>query len=272
MPADLHIHSNASDGELAPAEVARQAKAAGLCAFSLTDHDTTNGLKAAKLEAERSGIVFVPGIEINCDAGERDAHILGYGMSANLSELEDELRELGRNRYIRVQKMVAKLQQLGIPVTLEMVEDLARGATLGRPHVARAIVQLGYAVSVQDAFDRFLVRGAPAYEPRMGLHAKRAIELLHDCGAVVSFAHPAKTNDDTLVEDVIRWGLDALEVWHSDHKSADRERYKRMARKYGLLLTGGSDSHGTVGSRFVPIGNQTLPDEHWEKLALRLGL
>lgn len=252
---DLHTHSTASDGTDSPGALVRLAHSRGLEALALTDHDTVAGLAEAEAESRALGLRFVGGIELSARlAGEPDerrraVHLLGYFFAApgdGFLPWLDSLRLLRRRRN---QVIAARLHSLGYEVSLEEAEQLGPNVT-GRPHFADLLVRKGYFPAFRAAFDALLAEGCPACVEREDPSPEEGIARLHAAGAVVSLAHPRRLNqpdagaEEALIGRLARAGLDALEVWHPDHDARSRSRYRQLARKYGLAVTGGSDYHG----------------------------
>jgi len=249
--ADLHCHSTASDGSLSPQEVVRRASSAGLAGLSLTDHDTVAGQEPARAEAQRLGIRFLTGIEISATFPPPGTlHILGYGIDPASVVLQSLTRGLVEARDARNPLMVARLNELGVAITMKEVEEEAAGSVVGRVHMAALLVRKGYVSSVQQAFDKFLGQGGCAYFDKERLEPRRALELIGQSGGLAVLAHPSQLgaeNDaqlERIVKDLVDMGLRGIEVIHSDHEAAQVEKYQRLAGRYGLLKTGGSDFHG----------------------------
>lgn len=272
---DLHCHSTASDGSLPPADVVRLAKSAGVSAMSLTDHDTVAGIKEAAAEAQRQGIDFITGIEISCEfRAPGTMHLLGYGVDPDNASLATLSAELLGNRNDRNPRIVRKLNELGVSVTMKEWEDEAGGQVIGRPHLAAILVRKGYVSSVKHAFDKYIGQGAPAYFDKEKLPAKRALELVFASGGVPVLAHPFQlrcTNDaelETVVKNMVDLGLVGLEVMHSDHDTALVERYTKLADRFGLVKTGGSDYHGK-SKKTIEFGwshGNRVPREFYDRL------
>ncbi|HXX46599.1 MAG TPA: PHP domain-containing protein [Myxococcota bacterium] len=250
---DFHTHTRVSDGSLSPAELVQRAAANGVSGLALTDHDTVDGVAEARAEGERAGVEVLGGIELSVseEDGARALHLLGLGIDDGDAALRARLARLRSGRETRAARMVERLRAAGIAIELSAVEAQSGGGTLGRPHVARALVALGAAADVEDAFVRFLRRGRPAYEPNPALSARDAIALVHAAGGVAVLAHPplsagidAPGGLDAFVERLVPLGLDGLEVWHPNHKPTQLRRLHRLATAHGLLETGGSDFHG----------------------------
>jgi len=267
---DLHTHTTASDGLHTPTEIVRFALEAGLKAVAITDHDTVGGIEEADAAGRLAGIEVVPGVELSTVAEGHDIHILAYYTS-----LRDErwLKRLESLRTVREQRnklIIERLTQLGLPIMEEEVAEAAHrdmesrpaGATIGRPHIAAALVQKGYVGSVAEAFDRYLKAGASAYVNPPRLHPFEALQWIADAGGTSVIAHPGLYNNDKLVLELIARGAQGIEAYHSDHSAAEEQKYAEWGRKHRLIVTGGSDFHGTrqgqlfhgsVGNRMVSI-------------------
>ena len=251
MKADLHMHSTASDGVFAPEELMDRAADAGLTLVALTDHDSVAGIEAAQAAAQRRGMRLIPGVELSC-GGEKEIHVLGYGFDPADGALLRFCEEHHREREERAQKMVQQLREHGMEITISRVRELARGV-IARPHVARALIEAGYASSVRDAFDRFLLPGKCGYVPKANVRVAEAAQLIHDAGGVAVLAHPMKLKMGELaLSSVVReWaqqGLDGLEVYHPSAQANHAARLEALARELGLLVTAGSDYHGEAVS------------------------
>lgn len=271
--ADLHVHSTASDGRLRPAELVRTAAEKELCAVALCDHDSTDGIDEALEEGRAVGVDVIPGVEINTDCGPTELHVLGYFIDHHSEALQTALRRLRTAREERGRRMVEKLRRVGVRLEFDSVLRAADGGAVGRPHVAMALVEAGYAADINAAFGKYLVRGAPGYVERMKFSPAEAVRLVLSAGGVPGIAHPAKIGNENLWIDLIPRGLRCVEVYHPDHSPADVRRYRRMARERGLLVTGGSDYHGPGVGRFNVLGQCRVPYECVELLraeALRL--
>jgi 3',5'-nucleoside bisphosphate phosphatase len=236
----------------------------GVGTLALTDHDTTEGLDEA-LEAGRTCHVdVIPGVEINTDVGEHEVHVLGYFIDDRQDEFQTFLRRMREGRLERAERMVEKLGALGVPIEWRRVQEIAAGAAVGRPHVARALVEAGWVGSPQEAFERFLHRRGPAYVPRMKLTAGEAVEaILGACGVPV-LAHPGWAASGPVLErlpDLVRHGLGGIEVYYPDHTPAMVSAYLEIARRYGLVATGGTDYHGGGVATRVPLGSVDIPPE-----------
>lgn len=250
MRIDLHTHSTASDGTDTPAELVRKAAAAGLDVIALTDHDTTRG-HAEALSVLPAGLTLVPGAELSCRLDGIGMHMLAYLFDPEEPALLAE-RELVRDdRVPRAQGMIAKLNALGVPVTWEQVARIAGDGSVGRPHVASALVELGVVPTVGDAFTQeWLADGGRAYMEKHETDPFEALRLVKNAGGVAVFAHPAaskrgRTVPESAIAELAEAGLDGIEVDHMDHDPETRARLRGLAKELGLLVTGSSDYHGS---------------------------
>ncbi len=246
---DLHTHSNASDGKLSPAELMRHAQAMGIEVIALTDHDTLSGLEEASLEAARIGIEFIPGVEISAEYNPGTLHMLGYFIDPSDPELIETLAWLRGGRDHRNHIILSKLAGLGCPLEWEEVEALAGGESMGRPHIATAMVNRGYVSSFKEAFDRYLGKGAAAYTDREKMTPENALERIRCAGGLPVLAHPqtlSLTEDELsdLLRSLAGQGLAGVEVYYYSHSEEETDLYRSLAGKYGLVITGGSDFHG----------------------------
>lgn len=261
--ADFHTHTNASDGVLTPADLVRLAATRGLRILSVTDHDSTEGIsEAMAAAAEHPGFTLIPGVEMSTDIPGDEIHVLGYfldfenpGFQATLTRLRNARRDRGR-------LMVEKLRAMGIDVPWERVQELAGGGSVGRPHVAQALIETGRVASFQEAFDRYIGRNGPAYVERAKLTPVEAIQLLAKAGALPVLAHPAsQSNLDKLLSELKAAGMMGMEVYYQDYDGATCERLAKTAERHGLLKTGGTDFHGFGGGRERLPGDIPLSDE-----------
>ena len=269
---DLHLHTTASDGVLSPATLVSRAHAAGLTTISVTDHDTVGGLAEAVRAAAALGIRVVPGIEITAVETERDVHILGYFFDPDSEPLSAFLRAQRADRVRRVREMVDRLATLGFRLDVDAVlaNTGASGRSVGRPAIADALVASGHVASRDEAFARLLGRGCPAFVPRSGVGSGEVIRVIQAAGGLASLAHPGVLDDDGLIPNMVRAGLDALEVWHSDHQRRHEDHYSHLAARFGLARTGGSDFHGEGVHRVCRIGTVTVPPRAFAALEARV--
>jgi len=272
MAADLHIHTTASDGSLSPAEVVEAALRAGLRAIAITDHDSVSGLGEAQSRAV-GRLRVIPGVEINTDAkvdGDWvEVHILGYLIDPTAPMFEEELQQLRVLRFERARRIVERLNALNLPVSFARVVEIAGTGPIGRPHVAQAMVEAGLVGSVLQAFQLYLGVGRPAYVERYKLSPEDAIRLIHAAGGVAVLAHPGLIGDDSLIPALVAAGLDGLEVHYPEHGRHEVRRYAGLARRFGLVATGGSDAHGPDFPGRAPIGAVRVPDGVIDELAAR---
>ncbi len=265
---DLHLHTTASDGRATPRELVAYAIAGGVSVMAATDHDTTAASAEVEAAAREHGIEAVTGIEITAVDDGRDVHVLGYFVNTSDAALASFLAAQRANRIARVEAIGARLAELGAPVDVDAIVARARrepNRSVGRPQVARAMVDAGHAIDTRAAFDRWLGEGQPGFVPRTGATAEAVIEIIHRAGGLASVAHPGKTRIDTRLVSLVDAGLDALEAFHPNHDAAMVARYTGLAADFGLLVTGGSDFHGDPAHGLTP-GSVTLPAAHWRRL------
>lgn len=261
MRIDLHTHTTASDGLLdAPALIA-EAAAGSVRLLAVTDHDTTASVEAVGRAGGEVGIEVWPAVELSCDVDAGEVHVLGYFIDHHLDWFQALLARLREGRLHRAARMVERLRALGAPVEFARVESLAAGGAIGRPHVARALVEAGWVRDVAEAFDRFIGRHGPAYVERLKVTPSDAVAIIRAAGGLAVLAHPGWAQRDSLIPDLVASGLDGIEVYYPDHSPALVEHYAALARRYGLLITGGTDFHGGLLATRVPVGSQYVPEE-----------
>ena len=257
---DLHLHTNASDGLLSPKEVVEYAIKLNLAAIAITDHDTVDGFKVASKMAPEDMLEVIPGVELSCYYKGFDIHILGYLIDYEIPEFVKKIESFRKERYERGEAMVAKLNELGINLSMETVKSIAGNSAVGRPHVADALVREEFVQTYDEAFARYLGYHAPAYVPKPELTPEHGMDLIHLVRGVAVLAHPGTLKHDEFIPDLVDCGLDGIEAYHSLHDKSAVLRYKNTAKKYGLIFTGGSDCHGPrkgkilMGSQRVPYG------------------
>jgi predicted metal-dependent phosphoesterase TrpH len=268
---DLHCHSTASDGMLPPREVVRAAAAARLSAIALTDHDTTAGLAEAFAAGDEFGVNVIGGCEFSIEVPWGEMHLLGYFLTPGDAELEEFLTAARVDRARRVNDMVTRLVGLGIMVTVDDVLREADGAALGRPHVARALLKRGVVTTIQQAFDRYIGRGRPAYVDKAMPTLRTIADLVHARGGVVSAAHLKYVGTRDNLAMLQRDGLDAVETRHPSHQADVLANLTDSALALGLARTGGSDWHGEIDAAgtHAMLGSQQVPDEWLPLLAAR---
>lgn len=254
---DLHMHTNCSDGILSPGEVLERVRSAQLAAFAITDHDTLVGFRSVHERLKEGDAELISGIELSANYKEADLHILAYGFDPDFIPLKNALTKFQESRSRRGRKMVEKLNKLGVNITYAEVQKKAGEGVIGRPHVAEAIFDSGVIKRYNEAFERFIGVGGPAYVPKANFTPAEAIELVHSAGGVAVLAHPGVGEAYQHLEVLVGMGLDGIEVFHPEHSTDDKERFKNMAQEFGLSITGGSDFHGREG-RNDNIGSQKV--------------
>lgn len=260
---DFHLHSTASDGVQTPTWVMERAAANGVRVLSLTDHDTTDGLGEAAAAAGRLGLRLIPGVEISTEVGKADVHLLGFGFDPSGPRLQEFFRWQREGRLARVEKIVRILRDHGMPLETKRVLEIAGEATVGRPHVARALVEKGYVASVQEAFDLWLGNGKPADVNREKLDPQDAIAIIHEHGGVVFVAHPVFIGEDYV--EVLRMlrglGADGIETYYKHYPPETVARHAALAQELGMAASGGSDFHGLGNPDDRDIGDIPFPEE-----------
>lgn len=261
----MHTHTTASDGLHSPTDVVNMAKAAGLAGVAITDHDTIAGVREALEAGKAVGLHVVPGIEVSTDGGKQDIHILGYGIDIEDPLFRSFAADQRKVREHRNQVMLELLAKTGVQLRMDevlagLVDPDRLDASVGRPHIAAALVRKGVVATVQEAFDRYLAKGRPAYVRPERIHPTEAVDRIRQAGGAAVIAHPGLYHDDELMRSILDHGVDGIEVYHYDHTSEDEQRYAAWAEQYGIVPTGGSDFHGSregvlyhgrVGDRYV---------------------
>jgi hypothetical protein len=270
MRIDLHVHSNNSDGAYPPEEVVRIARKAGLDVIALTDHDSTAGVELARRAGEAIGLEVIAGCEVSATYDKAPVHVLGYFLDTAHPTLVSELESLRDDRILRAQGMVERLRELGVPITWEQVRELAAGESVGRPHVAQAMVDAGVLTSTVDAFtDDWIGNRGRAYVEKKVLIPQQAVDLIRAARGVAVLAHPiwfhkGRSLPEELIGSLARGGLGGIEVDHPDHNEAARTRYRALAAELGLVPTGSSDWHGNEHGGMI--GSNTTAPEALERL------
>ena len=250
MLVDLHTHSTFSDGRYTPTELVEEAAQVGIKVLAVTDHDSWNGVAEAQAAAAKQGMRIIPGVELGTQLGDEAVHILAYYLDMTNAPLQKKMDELRHAREIRLQQMLDKLHALGYEIEVEACDPKNRA--VGRPHVAKAIVRKGYFKTVQEVFDALLHNGGPAYVPQPKLAPEEAVALVHQAGGIAVLAHPSELTDATLPERLVQQvPFDGIEVYHPSASPEDREKWLALAKKYQLLVSGGSDFHA-IPDRFPP--------------------
>jgi hypothetical protein len=275
---DLHAHTTHSDGSATPEQVIELARAKGARAVAITDHDTVAAFSEARAAADRLGVEFVRGIEISAEYSPGTMHILGYCVDDGSTRFAEKLDELKRARERRNPQIAERLQALGLDVSYDEVARIAGNEVVGRPHFARVMVDKGYVETIRAAFDEYLKKGAPAYVEKARLSPSDAIALIHEAGGVAVLAHPYQLNlssfeeVDRVIGELVELGLDGIEALYSRHSAAERASYAEIARRRGLLVTGGSDYHGSYKpdiSIVTGLGDLEVPYELLEEVKAR---
>ena len=262
--ADLHLHTNFSDGTMSPEQLVIEARHSGLDAIAITDHDILDGIESALSAGEEHGVEIIPGIELSAEYNGEEVHMLGFCMDWQDQQFREKISEFRDSRHTRAMKIVDKLNQLGVEIEYDDVFKRADSASVGRPHVAAALVERGHVADISDAFRRFLGDDGPAYIPKHKLSPAEAIALILDVGGIPILAHPGSLEQD-IIPELVSCGLMGLEAFHPYHTSQLSDYYCDFARRNHLLVTGGSDCHGWAKDR-ITIGSVRLPYEHVDAL------
>ena len=265
---DLHIHTTASDGKFAPLEVVRKTWEAGLRYIAICDHDSLDGIMPALAAMpDFPGMTIIRGVEINTDIPAGEVHILGYLYNFSNQELHAVLKRLRESRIDRAKKMVAKLRGVGLKIDYERVEELAGGGSLGRPHVAQALLEKGYINNFREAFSKYIGRGGPAYVERDKITPEEAVQLIRRAGGIPVLAHPLTSdNYEELIQKLVPAGLLGLEAYYNNYTVEQVNELLYAANKYNLIATGGSDFHGLENNNELPLGTVDVPLEVVTKL------
>ena len=265
---DLHLHTRFSDGTYSPEELVAEAARQELAALALTDHDTVEGCAPTAQACQQAGIEFISGTELTAEQDGHEIHILGYLVDTENPQLLRETGKFQSVRQNRIREMVERLNQMGVPLAADSVFALANCRAPGRPHVARALVQAGLCGSLDEAFERFLKKSRPAWVPKFKISAPEAIELIHQAGGLAVMAHPGLNRVDEVIPLLVEGGLDGLECFHTKHAPTTTEHYLRLADRFELLVTGGSDCHGLSKGKPL-VGTVRVPYERLELLKTR---
>jgi predicted metal-dependent phosphoesterase TrpH len=263
--ADLHLHTFFSDGTFTPEELAGHGARLGFAALALTDHDSVEGCARMAAACAAAGIEFIVGAELTAEHADTEVHILGYFLDPENRTLLEKIAGFQAVRQNRIREMVAALNQVGVPLQVESVFALANCQSPGRPHVARALVKEKLIGNLDEAFEKYLKKGRPAWVPKTKMSALEGVGLIHQAGGLAVMAHPGLNRTDEIIPDLVDAGLDGIECFHTKHSTAMSERYLEIADKFHLLVTGGSDCHGFSKGKPL-IGGVKLPYEHVEKM------
>lgn len=267
--ADLHLHTHFSDGTFSPEELVLYAQKNGLSCIALTDHDTVEGCARVAAACANVRMEFLPGAELTAEHADTEVHILGYFLDTQNQTLLEKISIFQAQRQNRIHEMCAALNKAGVPLKAESVFALANCKSPGRPHVARTLVKEKLIGTLDEAFERFLKKGRPAWVPKTKMSALESIALIHEAGGLAVMAHPGLNRTDDIIPALVEAGLDGIECFHTKHSTVMAERYLEIAEKYSLLVTGGSDCHGFSKNRPL-IGTVKLPYDHVEKLKAKV--
>ena len=264
-PADLHSHSLHSDGTQTPTAIVERALTKGLSALALTDHDSVDGLDEARARAEGTGLEIISGVELSAHDGQCEVHVLGLYVDDHDTEFRQALVTFREQRLLRAHAILGRLEELGFDLSWDDVLGRAQGGSIGRPHIAEAMVAAGYVGTIDEAFRRFLGNKGPAHIARKTLTPRGAIELVRRAGGVPAIAHPATMQRDGIIPELAKLGLGGLEVHHPRHDEGDRRRYLRLCERYALIPTGGSDSHG-ARTGYSQVGDTSVSSDIVDRL------
>ena len=266
---DLHLHTTASDGRFTPSEIVGKAAGLGLEVIAITDHDTVDGVTPALIAArDFPRLTVIPGVEINTDVPRGEAHLLGYFIDYTDDNLASTLKRLCDSRHLRAQRMIEKLGGLGLPISWPRVRELAGSGTIGRPHIAQALLEKDYITSFKEAFTRYIGREGPAYVEREKITQEAAVELILAARGLPVLAHPFTAGEvEPIVSRLKEAGLVGLEAYYKDYSAGEVRQLVTLAQKYGLLVTGGSDYHGLDESTETMLGAVEMPGEVSGKLS-----
>ncbi|MBI4559476.1 MAG: PHP domain-containing protein [Candidatus Hydrogenedentes bacterium] len=261
----MHLHTNHSDGSDAPARVVERAAKIGLAAIAVTDHDTVSALPEASAAARACDIAFLTGTEISARYERVEVHVVGLGIQPEHPRLVESLHGLRRERATRAQQIVEQLHALGIPVDLDEIAASVPGGAIGRIHIARAIRKLGYAKTVQEAFDKYIGAGRKAYAAKVVVSCAEAIELIHEAGGLAFLAHPGIIGSRKIIPHLLTLPFDGLEAYHAKHSPGQVAGFLDLAKEKGLLIAGGSDCHGHAKDK-PEMGKVRVPYEYYERI------
>jgi 3',5'-nucleoside bisphosphate phosphatase len=261
--SDLHIHSRYSDGSLWPKEIIKISYSKGLKCISITDHDTIDSQNFIGTISEDCDLIVIPGVEVSTEYMEREIHILGYFINYRDSILIDELEKIRESRKNRAKNIISKLSNLNMYINFDEIS--INNSCLGRPHIAKALVSKGYVSNTKEAFNQFLIKGKPAYVERCKMNYKDALKLICNCGGIPVLAHPGEVYKGIQIEALIKefkvYGLRGIEVFHPSHSISQTNTFYNIAKKYSMVITGGSDCHGVEYQNELLLGSCGLNEE-----------
>lgn len=275
---DLHAHTSASDGTYSPKDLVKLAKSEGIEAIAITDHDTIEGLPEALEAGEKMGVEVIPGVEISIDHQPGSMHVLGLFLDIENEKLKEYLTDLQTSRSSRNPRIIEKLNELGLSITMEEVEKISGGGQVGRPHIAAALLKNGHVRTIQHAFDKYLKKGAVAYFERHRLTREKAVDMIHGAGGLVILAHPHTLGVngislDNLMAELKEVGFDGLELFYNSHSPSDEDKLMKIVDKNGFVISGGTDFHGENKPSIklgVGYGNMAIPYEVLQEMRQQL--
>ena len=270
---DLHIHSTASDGKLSPADIVRKSAEAGLTVIALTDHDSVDGITSALAAAKAfPQLRVIPGVELSTDVPAGEIHVLGYFVDYTDRAFKAALERMRRSRWERASGMVAKLGKLGVHIEWQRVQEIAGSGSIGRPHIAQAMLEKGYITSIKEAFTKYISRDGPAYVERKKMTPQEAVEMLIRTNGLPVLAHPLTINDpEAVVAELKTAGLVGIETYYYGYTAEEVSRLASLADRYNLITTGGSDYHGPNSSTEAALGGADVPMASAERLIALAG-
>lgn len=266
IKSDLHVHTTASDSLFTPKEVVQWANKKNVRIISITDHDTVDGINSAIYEANLYNITVIPGIELSCDYNGEEIHILGYYIDYESEKIYKVTKKLIESRLSRGEKIISRLIDIGYDISFEQVKKVANEGVIGRPHIARVLMENGYIKSIEEGFSKLLAKNKPAYVERFKLSIKESIDLIHEIGGVSVLAHPGLIKNSNIISEIVAYGIDGIEVVHSKHSINDTIKYSSYAESHDLFKTGGSDCHGVLIENNPLLGEYSIDYEQIKKL------
>lgn len=267
---DLHMHTYHSDGALSPFELIKKTKEAGLSVISITDHDSINGFQDAYVYGKELGVEVIPGVEISTDLEDKEIHLLGYFINPENDELTKYLSFFREERFHRAKRIINKLRNLGLKISIDDVLDRAKNSSIGRPHIANTLTEMGLVKSFNEAFEKYIGDFGPAYERKIHVSPHSALKLINEAGGLSFLAHPGFMNESILLN-FIKSGIDGIEVIHPQHSSNQIRFYRGIVNQYCLLESGGSDFHGGEKWDDGNLGKYTLSQSSFDAMKKMLG-
>lgn len=267
---DLHMHTSHSDGALTPIDLIKKTKDAGLSVISITDHDSINAFQDAVVYGKEMGMEVIPGVEISTDLEDKEIHLLGYFINTENAELTKYLSFFREERFHRAKRIINKLRNLGMKISIDDVLDRAKNSSIGRPHIANTMADLGLVKSFNEAFEKYIGDFGPAYERKIHVSPHSALKLINEAGGLSFLAHPGFINESILLN-FIKSGIDGIEVTHPQHSSNQVRFYRGIVNQYCLLESGGSDFHGGEKNDQGNLGKYVLSQSSFEAMKKMLG-